>query len=304
MIWEEVTMIGKKLNADNWKQVATTTYNTLGQLKTKKLSPLYNNNAGLETLIYDYNIRGWVLGANRDYAKSTTATDHYFGFDLGYDKTPVASLGSYTAAQYNGNIAGTVWKSKGDGQVRKYDFSYDAVNRLTAADFNQYTGGFNKQAGIDFSVSDLSYDANGNILTQKQKGLLVTGSNYIDQLSYAYQSNSNKLQNVIDASNDVNTKLGDFRSSQKYMTQFPTGKTVQAVDYDYDQNGNLTVDRNKDITSISYNHLNLPQTITIKDNKGSIEYTYDAAGNKVKKVVHETGLPDKTTLYLFGTYEK
>ena len=46
----------------------------------------------------------------------------------------------------------------------------------------------------------------------------------------------------------------------------------------------------------------LPQVITIND-KGSIEYVYDATGNKIKKIVHETGKPDKTTLYLFGIYE-
>ena len=84
--------------------------------------------------------------------------------------------------------------------------------------------------------------------------------------------------------------------------QLPGGKTVATVDYGYDNNGNLNLDKNKDITGITYNHLNLPQVITI-NNKGSIEYVYDATGDKIKKIVHETGQPDKTTLYLFGTYE-
>ncbi|MEI9806768.1 MAG: hypothetical protein WDO16_02180 [Bacteroidota bacterium] len=42
-------------------------------------------------------------------------------------------------------------------KLRKYDFTYDAVNRLTGADFNQLTGNsFSKNAGIDFSVSGLN----------------------------------------------------------------------------------------------------------------------------------------------------
>lgn len=298
-----ITSVEKNINNGGWKEIAAMNYDAIGQLKTKILSPDFNG-AGLETLTYDYNIRGWLLGANRAYAISTTSTTNSFGFDLGYDKQTIASLGSYGQAQYNGNIAGTVWKSKGDGQVRKYDFTYDPVNRLTGADFNQYNSGFNKSAGVDFSVSNLTYDQNGNILSQTQKGLKGNVSEIIDQLTYKYNDNdqSNQLKNVIDVNNDPQTKLGDFRSSQTYMGQLGT-KTTAATDYDYDDNGNLIYDNNKDIASIAYNHLNLPQTITIKNNKGSIEYIYDAAGVKLKKVVHETGKPDKTTIYLFGIYE-
>ncbi|MEJ0105027.1 MAG: hypothetical protein WDO19_21845 [Bacteroidota bacterium] len=68
-----------------------------------------------------------------------------------------------------------IWKSEGDQQRRKYDFSYDAANRLLKADFNQYVSGstFDKSAGIDFSTGGdpadvtnpgtMIYDANGNI---------------------------------------------------------------------------------------------------------------------------------------------
>jgi RHS repeat-associated protein len=298
--------IEKNLNNGGWKKITELTYDAIGQLKTKRLSPDFNG-LSLETLAYDYNIRSWLLGANRNYAKDANSTDHYFGFDLGYDKQTIGianvTLGSYGKAQYNGNITGTVWKSKGDGQIRKYDFAYDLVNRLTGADFNQYNSGFNKTAGVDFTVSNLTYDANGNILTQNQMGMKGTSSAPIDQLAYKYYNNSNRLMNVVDASNDQQTTLGDFRSSQKYMTELNGTKTNQAVDYDQDANGNLKFDQNKDIETITYNHLNLPQIITIEGNKGSIEYVYDAVGNKLKKIVHETGKPDKTTLYLFGTYE-
>jgi hypothetical protein len=53
-----------------------------------------------------------------------------------------------------------VWRSAGDGENRKYDFTYDNVNRLSAADFNQFTSSaFNKTAGVDFSESNISYIA-------------------------------------------------------------------------------------------------------------------------------------------------
>lgn len=271
------------------KTIVTNDYDELGQLKNNKLGVNPSNSSlPLETMTYDYNIRGWTLGANRDYAKTSSNSNNYFGYDLGYDQT----ISTYASAQYNGNIGGTVWKTKGDNEIRKYDFSYDAVNRITGADFNQYTSGsFSKSAGVDFSVSNLIYDANGNISAMNQKGLKLTSSSYIDQLSYSYQSSSNKLQAVTDASNDNSSKLGDFKYDASSKT---------STDYSYDVNGNLTADANKKISSITYNHLNLPSLITVTG-KGTIGYTYDAAGNKLKKVTTE-GSTETTTLYMFGNY--
>jgi RHS repeat-associated protein len=276
----------------DYRTIVENEYDKLGRLKKKKLAPAYNNNAGLETENFEYNIRGWLLGMNRDYAKDA-GSNNYFGFDLGYDKANNNIIGGqvYTNPQFNGNIEGMVWKSKGDGEKRKYDFTYDGANRLTAADFNQYTGSsFNKTANVDFSVSDLTFDANGNILTMNQKGLKLNSSPMIDQLTYAYQINSNKLVKVTDAVSDPATKLGDFKDGTNGTTD----------DYGYDANGNLNLDNNKAISSITYNHLNLPSVITVTG-KGTITYTYDAAGNKISKTVNETGQQSKITLYMAGS---
>ena len=61
-------------------------------------------------------------------------------------------------------------------------------------------------------------------------------------------------------------------------------------DYAYDLNGNLTSDANKDITNITYNHLNLPTSIIFNENSSQkIEYFYDANGVKLKKRVNNGG---------------
>lgn len=286
----------------SWKTITAHEYDALGQLKKKKLA-----SDPLDSLVYDYNIRGWTLGMNRAYVKDTTSTANFFGFDLGYDRTSFtvnSTNKSYAAAQFNGNIGGMLWKSTGDDQLRKYDFTYDPVNRLTGADFNQLTSNnFSKTAQIDFSVSGLNYDANGNLLNMNQRGWKVGGSVTIDSLLYTYISHTNKLLNVLDRENDALTKLGDFRSSTAYMAYF-TGlsqnKTTSATDYSYDVNGNLSADKNKDITTIRYNHLNLPDSIVVTG-KGTIKYVYDAAGTKLKKITAE-GSKVTSTLYLFGNY--
>lgn len=188
-----------------------------------------------------------------------------------------------------------IWKSVHDGQIRKYDFSYDNVNRLTNAAFTQYySGGFNTNAGIDYSVSNLAYDPNGNILTMNQNGLAsltATNSTPIDQLTYTYIPGTNKLQSVADAVNNPNSTLGDF----KYNPGDKTG-----TDYGYDGNGNMISDVNKKIASINYNFLNLPNQVTITS-KGTVTYTYDATGNKLQKqTVDNTNGSTTTTVYVGG----
>jgi RHS repeat-associated protein len=302
--------IQKSINNGTAKTTVVNTYDELGQLKTKGLgiNPLSPPNP-LETLTYDYNVRGWLLGVNRSFAKNTsTSYTNFFGFDLGYDKTTISitggTSGNYAAAQYNGNIAGMVWRSAGDGEIRKYDFSYDNTNRVLSADFNQYTSNsFNKTANVDFSVSNLTYDANGNILSQRQMGLKPGNSSLIDALGYTYISNSNQLQNVIDSNNDAQTVLGDFRYSPSYTAALGSSKTTSAVDYGYDVNGNLIQDKNKDITSITYNYLNLPAVITVTA-KGTITYIYDAMGNKLEKrtVDNTTSSALQTTTTYLGNF--
>ncbi|TEB40275.1 hypothetical protein D0809_31440, partial [Flavobacterium circumlabens] len=66
-----------------------------------------------------------------------------------------------------------------------------------------------------------------------------------------------------------------------------------------DANGNLITDKNKNITAITYNHLNLPKKITF-GTTGTIEYIYNATGQKVQKIVTETAKPIVTTDYLGG----
>lgn len=302
---DRVLTLKKRFNANGTnntfdKTIASNSYDELGRLKTKRLG---NN---LDSLEYDYNIRGWLLGTNRAYAKTPADTSHRFGFDLAYDKNFIYGagatyMGAFSQVAYNGNVVGTVWKSTGDDEVRKYDFSYDVVNRLIGADFSQFTSSsFNKNANVDFSVNGLNYDANGNILTMKQVGWKLGGSITIDSLLYNYYTSSNQLKNVIDGTNDTATKLGDFRSSHAYMTSLGNNKRDTVTDYTFDNNGNLLLDNNKDIANIRYNFLNLPDSITVTG-KGTIQYCYDAGGNKLKKIVTDSSKVT-TTIYMFGNY--
>ena len=73
------------------------------------------------------------------------------------------------------------------------------------------------------------------------------------------------------------------------------------VEYGYDESGNLIKDQNKGISSIGYDAvLNLPETVVIAE-KGTISYSYDAQGMKLRQeVVPSDGSEKKTTDYVQG----
>jgi len=303
----------------DWLVLSDNLYDAVGKLKQKSVGRRRSGttetrtSTPIEVQDYDYNIRGWLLGINRAYAREAATTNtttppagemhadpssmlydpsaRLWGFDLGYDRTDNLLINgqTYAAAQFTGNITGMVWKTGSNGRVRKYDFTYDETNRLASAAFTQYAGSSFVTTAGDFSVGNLTYDKNGNMQSMTQNGVLASGaSSAVDRLAYTYQPGSNRLAKVMDTvTNTASEKLGDFQDGANTDD-----------DYLYDANGNLTKDQNKSITSITYNYLNLPEVITVQ-NKGTVNYLYDASGNKLKKWTYDqqTGITD-TTLYL------
>lgn len=92
-----------------------------------------------------------------------------------------------------------------------------------------------------------------------------------------YTGTGNQLRNVSDAAPDI--LIGESMDFKDYTKG--TG-----VEYTYNRNGAMVKDMNKGISSIIYNHLNLPQRIDIKSPTAEErnEYTYSASGQKLKVV--------------------
>ncbi|WP_169749130.1 RHS repeat-associated core domain-containing protein [Flavihumibacter petaseus] len=286
-----------------WKTVSQMTYSGSGQLAKKTLG------ATLSIEDYQYNIRGWLLSVNKDFVPAgASVANKWFGFELGYDKA--APDKDFGTGLYNGNIKGSVWKSKGDGQVRSYTYGYDKVNRLLSAAFAGATSeDYSVTLGTTGTDANSAYDYNGNIKLMKQNGWANgTEGVQLDNITYTYEQTnySNKLQYVADAGTAQAIRRADFDNSKNTGTD----------DYAYDDNGNLTKDLNKRIKTITYNYMNLPIQLDITDdllaNKGSVKYVYDNLGNKLKKITEElsgsvstptgsvTTKITTTTLYLNG----
>lgn len=264
--------IEKKINTEPWRTIGTYFYEDMGRLN-KKLMGNPANNFFVET---SYNIRGWLTGINKSQLtqleSGNTGSSFYnaiFSEAISYDY-------GFNRQYFNGDISGVKWANAGDKQARSYGYEYDNVSRLKKADFTQKNEGrWNRSEGIDYSLTAMVYDQNGNILRLAQNAFVLTASQQVDDLFYSYLPNSNRLAKVKDQSGSVDTKLGDFKDG-----------TNNDNDYSYDDNGSMITDKNKNISIISYNQLNLPETIHVTG-KGTIEYVYDASGNKLQKKVTE-----------------
>ena len=213
--------------------------------------------------------------------------------DLKYEN-PTAALapsGTSVIPQYGGNISQVVWQVRGR-ERQAYTLSYDSESRMTSAKYSDisYSG---TVTGGRYDET-LTYDIRGNIQTLQRYGLTsVAGApsptwGLIDNLTYNYGASDynpkNQLQSVIDESGNLT----------KGFKTVANGST-----YTYDTNGNMTADPNKGITSIAYNHMNLPTTITFTNSR-SIAFLYDAGGNKLRKTVVQSGVTQYTQDYVGG----
>ena len=145
-------------------------------------------------------------------------------------------------------------------------YDYNAQNMLTDSGYNEGDRQNDGQGNYDES---LSYDKMGNVQSLLRSGLLDDGSyGLIDNLSYNYHGN--QLLKVDDAA------VGPYYQGAFHFVD----GADEAVEYEYDANGNMVRDLNKGISFISYDLNNQPRKIEYNDGR-NVSYLYDAEGSKL-----------------------
>jgi hypothetical protein len=191
------------------RQVAAYEYNALGQLVDKKLH--VSGTTALQSVDMRYTIRGWLKSINNatlsSDAQTNDETNDYFGMELLYE---TVDTGLTNVAQYNGNVTAAKWKGPGLGtgaaDQRSYTYGYDKADKLKTASFKAFTDTtWTKEVGtLD---ETMTYDHNGNLLTlarrQNQRALsgttVTSTAQLVDNLTYTYTSNTNRMLKVEDA---------------------------------------------------------------------------------------------------------
>ncbi|WP_083727795.1 RHS repeat domain-containing protein [[Flexibacter] sp. ATCC 35208] len=269
---------------------------------------------------YAYTLQGWLKGVNGNYLTAGTdmgrdgviggirgaiARDAY-AYSLDYyagDYKAIVdtnSLGLKWVGQtgdvmgrnlYNGNISrSTLALSKiNSGNPVGYSYRYDQLNRLTAMRQHSLVNGaasWNVLSVGNAYKEDISYDGNGNILRYTRYGSGAGGKQLqMDSLKYVYARDgqgylsSNRLTQVLDSiAGDPYTEDVSSQGVNNYI---------------YDNIGNLIANVRDSIVNIKWTVYGKISGI-MKGDGSSLEYRYDAGGNRVYKGYTHGGVTDKT----------
>ncbi|HKO82324.1 MAG TPA: RHS repeat-associated core domain-containing protein, partial [Chitinophagaceae bacterium] len=275
---------------------------------------------------YAYTLQGWLKGVNStslnpdfdmgDDGKTNgqrrfIARDAY-GFNLNYfmgdyaainGNTPFpnsnGNLGAAYKPLYNGNISSMVVNvgkitslgTNAEKLPKLYNYSYDQLNRLTGMDaynrLNETNNSWSPLTPLPDYKERIAYDANGNILRYLRQGF---GANLaMDSLTYNYTYSGGKLSN-----NKLNYVRDRINNSTAHSSNYTEDIDDQAsANYTYDLIGNLTKDNAESITSIVWNVYGkitqIVRTATANNPVTNVQYTYDAAGNRISKRIAKAG---------------
>ncbi|WP_028891552.1 RHS repeat domain-containing protein [Tenacibaculum sp. 47A_GOM-205m] len=274
-----------------------------GALKRTELA------GGIQGLDYVYNLAGQLKGINHPELTSTKdpGGDHtdLFGLQLNYhvgDYTRDSRFQTQRIAgiedQFNGNIQSMRWNSKvnttdANSHPLQYSYTYNKNNWLKSAKFNSnefaHTGEY--KSG-DYDVSNITYDANGNILSlHRNKKTIGSSSNRMDELEYKYKNvKSNRLDRVIDAVGNAGVQDIDTQAAGNYVYN-SIGQLIE--DHEY-----VTTTEPNNIVRYIYNTSGLVTEVT-KNDVPLVKFVYDDKGFRAQKISYKsTGVVDKTTNYV------
>lgn len=215
-------------------------YDELGRVRSRHI------HNGIDSVAFCYDIRNQIT-----QIKSSNYEQKYY-----YNQT--CPIGNGTAMPtYNGNISATTWTygNKTNGHM----YYYDKMDRLVS-NYSILNGSLN----AEYLCSErFSYDAHGNIINLMR----WDNQDQMDNVYFTYHGN--QLSRA-----DDEYDLYSY-SAKQYLNNNTLGD-----DFAYDANGNMIYDKDRGISAIRYNLLNLPDTIQFA-NGNQIVHRYDAAGNRL-----------------------
>ncbi len=269
--------------------IAAYTYDDFGHI-------IANNRSGAAAdMTYEYdNLHGWL---------TRIASSKNFEQKL-YRETEGKNR------RYNGSISAMTWKTD-NNTLRRYDYSYDGLNRLTNADYTHFAS--NRSGNVSETARwILVPDDDKTVETYSERFQYDKNSNitWLERLGYCSEIDEYDATDVLDIEYSGNQKksMSDSGFEADYYGSMQCVDGADGdVEYAYDGNGNLTRDDNKGQT---YEYDLLGHPLKVNGAKSTIEYVYAADGRKLrtkhkiytsttKKIVKTSTTKDYTNGYIF-----
>ncbi|MEL6864455.1 MAG: polymorphic toxin-type HINT domain-containing protein, partial [Bacteroidota bacterium] len=261
-----------------------------------------------------------------------------FGMTLDYHSADYVRRGTFfnygrdegANESKDGRIKSIRWNTRNaiqaaGSQQHMFSYQYDWKQQLTGATYGFYTpngttnntsgngafgspahGSFSPNGSSAYRVQNISYDANGNILSLHRKN---DSGEDLDNMSYiyehpdflaqssAYTTPTNKLRYVVDAAGFLDQ--GDVQNQQ-------------INNYRYNANGEIEKDQEKDISLVYNSFGKLDEIRNYAGNRLVMSFVYDEMGDRISKTTYDaTGAAEKSTTYVrepggmvVATYEK
>lgn len=245
------------------------------------------------------DVAGFELGYfKNDYKPIQPADAH--AFDLAYQFPPTPS-GNPGDELFNGNITHAAYTIRnlegGNPNVKGYTYRYDQLNRLVAAKHHIVAGTGNSWGTTDMSDilgESYSYDANGNIATAQRSGNQSGPAGVMDMQTYQYalDNEGRKVHNKL-------LRIADAAGAAQYTEDIDD---QPAGNYTYDRNGNVLTDQAEHLNAVRWNVYGKITSVEkqftdaqLNNRLITVNYDYDASGNRVRKKVVNKLLSNNTT---------
>lgn len=301
-----ITLVETSLDSVYWEKDARYQYYKHGPLARMVLGEQQ-----VQGVDYAYTLQGWLKGINStslnaDFdmgndGKTGTQNQYVardaYGMNLNYftgdysainNGNPFPGTSAYLGAAYkplyNGNISSMAVNIGKFANPLLYAYTYDQLNRLTGMDvfkgLNETSNSWSGMTGTQEYKERVAYDANGNITKYLRNGF--GGNLNMDSLTYNYNKVNGRL---------VNNRLNYVRDNVAAAQYAEDINSQSANNYRYDSIGNITRDNAESITNIVWNVYGkitqIVRTATTGNPVTNIQYTYDAAANRISKRVQK-----------------
>jgi RHS repeat-associated protein len=247
-------------------------YNEIGQLKAKGLHGL--GNGAPEGVDITLSTGDMLMSGQSRTVKASGSIVLAPGFEAQAGSTFSASIaGMLQRTEYAYNERGWLWNSTSDQFKMQLDYE-DGTHP-------QYNGNIaNQRWGSSLgNVFTYQYDKLNRLINGTSTGVAMG-----EVLTYDVMGNISTMSRY----DGITTKVGTYGYVGNQLTGVSAGALATGT-YAYDGNGNATTDGRNGMT-LTYNHLDLP--IAASGNGVSLIYTYDAMGQKLKKVSSTAGTTD------------